>query len=701
MASVLVVEDRPENSYMLAFVLSKAGYEVHTKENGEAALAFLEKQAVNLIISDVLMPVMDGFQLCREIKRREALRDIPFVFYSSTYTEKGDQDLALSLGAAAYLVKPLESPALVEAVRQVLESAIQGKGGASGDLKESEESYLLEHNRRLIHKLQEKVSDLEKTTRDLESATRAKDLEMEERRRVEDALRASEARYRLIADHMGDVVWLWQMGSEYFTYVSPSVRRMTGFTPEEVMARPVRDSMVQASWEDMQDQLPRRIAELESGDEAARYGLMELDQPCRDGAFVPVEVVLRLLTDDSGKVVFVLGVSRDITERRKHMEAIQSRENLWRIAGRMAHLGGWRVDLRDKQVLWSDQVAAIHGLNSIETLDLDSCLQFYAPEWRDRMRMVFEACVRDGVPYDEQMEIIRSDGERVWVRTVGEAVRDGAGEIIAAHGAFQDITAQKDIEASITMLNSHLEQKVLERTAQFEASNRELEAFASSVSHDLKAPLRVIKGFSEALMEDHGHQLPHEGKDLLGRVLSEAGRMEALIDDLLRLSRVGQQEILLDEINVSELSHFIAGSFSLIEPERKVMWEVEPDIQVRGDRVLLRVLMENLLGNAWKFTAKKTESLIQVKRRRSEPGWTSFCICDNGAGFDPLHADRLFAPFQRLHSYDEFPGTGIGLAIVRRVANRHGAKVVAEGHVGEGTCILLSFPDAGHGPLDA
>ena len=223
--------------------------------------------------------------------------------------------------------------------------------------------------------------------------------------------------------------------------------------------------------------------------------------------------------------------------------------------------------------------------------------------------------------------------------------------------------------------------------------NKELETFSYSVSHDLRAPLRTIDGFSQALLEEHGDQLGTTGQDYLRRVRSSAQRMSELIDDLLKLSRVERTELHREPVDLSQMGGRIGDLLATSDPDRSVAFVVEHGLVAGADAGLIQILLENLLGNAWKFTTKASSARVELGSLQKD-GHTTFYVKDNGAGFDPQYAGRLFAPFQRLHSDDEFPGTGIGLATVSRIVTRHGGRVWAEGMVDGGATVYFTLPSS-------
>jgi signal transduction histidine kinase len=254
----------------------------------------------------------------------------------------------------------------------------------------------------------------------------------------------------------------------------------------------------------------------------------------------------------------------------------------------------------------------------------------------------------------------------------------------------QRTAALRQSAEEIRELNAELEQRVADRTARLTAVNKELEAFSYSVSHDLRAPLRTLDGFSQALLEDYAEKLDENAKNYLNRIRAASQRMGQLIDDLIQLSRLARSEIQTEQVNLSEIASQFAAELRARHMERQVEFVIMEGLAVRGDQRLLRIALANLLENAWKFSSKKAHSCIEFGKAQHN-GRDAFFVRDNGAGFDMAYADKLFGAFQRLHSMTEFDGTGIGLATVQRIINRHDGDIWAEGAVGQGATFYFSL----------
>jgi signal transduction histidine kinase len=259
---------------------------------------------------------------------------------------------------------------------------------------------------------------------------------------------------------------------------------------------------------------------------------------------------------------------------------------------------------------------------------------------------------------------------------------------------MDEMTERRQAEAALRELNVSLEQRVNDRTAELLAANKELEAFSYSVSHDLRAPLRAMDGFSMALLEDSAGKLDETAQGYLRRIRAGSQRMAELIDDLLNLSRITRAEMRRERVDLTAMAEEIGAEFKVSCPDRQVELVVTRAMVVRADGPMLRVVLNNLLGNAWKYTARCAQARIEVGAQEQD-GKRVFFVRDNGAGFDMAYVGKLFGAFQRLHSAQEFEGTGIGLALVQRIIHRHGGCVRAEGAVGQGATFYFTLEEKG------
>jgi signal transduction histidine kinase len=429
---ILSVDDKVENLYLLESMLKGAGcgYEVLSAHNGVEALQKLEQEKFDLIISDILMPQMDGFELCHQVKTRESLSHIPFIFYTATYTEKKDEELGLRLGASRFLIKPVDPDQFLATLREVIDDYRSGHLQSPPAPAEPEEVLLKSYNGRLVRKLDRKVEQLEQVTQQLQAALKEK--------------------------------------------------------------------------------------------------------------------------------------SREVVERE---------------------------------------------------------------------------------------------------------------------------TAEQEVRR----LNTELDERVRLRTAELAAANEDLQTFAYAVSHDLRAPLRAILSFGEILATDSRDKLDEQDRTFLDKMQFEAQRMAQLIDALLQLSTATRGQLQREPVDLSQLALEIGAELRREQPNRQVDFCVRPGMVAQGDPVLLRSVLRNLLGNAWKFTAGSAQARLEFGQEK-QGDKSAYFVSDNGVGFDMKTAGKLFLPFHRLHDSSEFPGTGIGLATVQQIIRRHGGNVWAKSAPGKGATFYFTLP---------
>ncbi len=840
MSHVLIVDDLEESRYLLQTLLEGNGYRVTAAANGLNALAAARRAPPDVIVSDVLMPTMDGFALCRAWMQESTLSGIPFIFCSATYTDPEDQRFALALGAVRYLIKPLEAEVFLAELKTVLQEwAKRPAPGPASPLDEP--AFYALHDAALARKLERKITQLEATNR---------------------KLRESEERYRDLVENSHDLICTHDLDGKLLT-VNAAVARLSGYSREALLSMNLADLLTRGA----RDRFAAYLAEIRST--GAARGLLHIRTAGGETRWWEYDNTLRT---EGVPAPVVRGMAHDVTERRAADARIQRLNNLYaalsqcneaitrsgseeelfpQVCRDAVEFGGMKMAwiglldeatqrvkpvaaygegveylepieisadagstfgcgtvgtaLRGKRPVWcqdypNDPMTApwhelgaragwgsaatlplykngtvvgafvlfsgeinafdevVRGLLVNMALDVSYALDHF---FRESERSKAEAALRESeARFRDLFEcnplpIFALDKETLRFITVNQATiekygysreeflamtildlqaaedrarvdaelreqyargpdeiahRDRRhvtkdGRIIFAHIVAQpirlggrqarlvtvsDVTERRLHEAALRHLNEDLERRVEERTRALQSANQELEAFSYSVSHDLRTPLRAINGFSRLLEQDYAGQIDAHGRDMLNRVAAGAETMGHLIDDLLDLSRISRREIRIGPVDLSALAREVAGELQAAEPARSAEWVIAPRLTTQGDPGLLRVLLQNLLGNAWKYSSRREAARIEFGLDEKD-GRAAYFVRDNGAGFDMAHAGKLFGAFQRLHASAEFPGSGIGLATVARIIRRHGGEIWAEGRVGEGATFYFTL----------
>jgi PAS domain S-box-containing protein len=384
---------------------------------------------------------------------------------------------------------------------------------------------------------------------------------------------------------------------------------------------------------------------------------------------------------------------QDISESKRTQAALRNSEARLKEAQRLARIGSWERDYVGDRLIWSEEIFRIFELDPAACVpSFQLLMQVVHPDDRDPLNEAFQEALRTRRPYDFVHRVVLPDGRLKYVRELCETEYDGD-RPVRSMGTVQDITDVRTAENALQRLNEELEARVAERTRDLALVNRELEAFAYSVSHDLRTPLRSIDGYANLLQEDCGAALTAEGRSHLKRIQTSARRMGQLISDLLTLAHLGRADMRHEPVDLSRLARIIASELERSDASRSVDWRIEEGLQVVADPGLMRVVLQNLLGNAWKYTSQTPRAQVSFTQQRRNDGTVEYCVRDNGAGFDMAYVEQLFQPFKRLHAHHEFEGSGVGLATVSRVIQRHGGEVRGEGAVGQGALFCFSLPE--------
>lgn len=529
------------------------------------------------------------------------------------------------------------------------------------------------HKQALDAAIAEQTAELRERYARLES-------EVARRTRTEAALRSSEARLKEAQGLARLGSWEWDTITGRLTW-SDELYRIFGVEPGEL--EPTYEDYIRRVHPDDRPGVEARIAEALEQDMAIEH---EYRVVWPDGSIHYIRGLRKVVSDDTGSPVRMLGTAQDVTDIREAENALRRSERKYRALLETASDGIALADLDGRFLDANRCLLESLGYTEEEFRGL-KVTDIHPPGEAARLDEAFGAICQEGHSLVEH-QVLRRDGSTYPAEVAGTLVDLDDQQV--ALGVFRDITERKRLETALRRYSDELAQEVARRTAELTSALQELESFSYSVSHDLRAPLRAVDGFGQALEEDYGDTLDADALGYVQRMRAAAERMAQLIDDLLALSRLGRRELERRHLDLSGLATEVVDELLLAEPGREVEVTIQPGLVVEADPTLMRALLTNLIGNALKFTRDADPARVELDARE-DGGQTVYRVRDNGAGFDMAHSDQLFLPFHRLHHPDEFPGNGIGLATVKRIVGRHGGRIWAEAAPGQGAAFYFTL----------
>ena len=742
---VLVVDNSPGLLDKTIIALKDTGFQTFSASNGAECIEVLHNERPYLILLDEILPDINGSDLIRKIKDDPEFSSVHIILFFSSKTSSDNISDRLEEGADGYIIRPVSNRELlarVEAAKRIITAGRALKACIDSpkdmivlaidlqynylafnnyhknvmlkaygtnvkvgmnllkcmkgeeDIKKAKANYYRAMKGE-SHVTIEKYGEIDRQyyetrynpvyneNNEITGAT-AFSFSVTERVMMHDSLIENELLLKesQAVARLGSFVWnlpsgLWRNSDildNIFGIDENYIRSFEGWI-----------NLVHPDWQDiMTDYVLKEVLGKHKRFDKEYEIIRQTDREKRW-----VHELAELKLDDNNQPLNLIGTISDITDRRLTEDALKISESVYKKMVENSPLGMHFYELSEegKLIFISANRAADKILNTDNSQFIGKTIQeAFPPLNQTEVPQRYSEVAEKGIVWSTE-QITYSDDNISGAFEV-KAFQTNPRKMVAV---FSDITRRKLAEEQIKKLNVELEQRVNERTAQLEDANKELQAFAYSVSHDLRAPLRAIDGFSKFLLENSGKKLDPEGKRLLDMIRTNTQKMDHLIVDILALSRVSRSELNISGIDMTSMAVSMLNEVASAEIQKKIDIFIDTLPEAKGDPTYLKLVWVNIISNAIKFSSHKKRPKIEI-RGYSENDSNVYFVKDNGVGFDPRYADKLFGAFQRLHNNDEFEGTGVGLAIVQRIIQRHGGKVWAEGKVGKGAKIYFSIP---------
>jgi len=661
-ATILVVDDRAPDRELLVYLLDHAGYRVIEAADGAEALRLAQAECPDLVISDVLLPEMDGYEFVRQLRSRPSIAGTTVIFYTAVFNEQEARNLARDLGVTQLLTKPTAPEKILEIVSQMLGVKCIPKSSALP------EHFVGKHHQLLVEKLLKQ----------------------------NEALRQSEDLFRLLAENATDMIFRFRLHpSRAWEYVNPAATAILGYSPQDFYEHP--ELLFDVAHPDSRKELESYINE-RSIPERMPGRPIQIRLIHKDGSAVWVEISVTSLRDDTGNVVALQGIARNITKHREMLEETRrARDELEkRVEERTAELRkanemlSSQADLLDlahdailvrdpdgKILYWNSGAEETYGWGKDEALGkiAQTLLQTQFPKPLEEIKLD----ILTGGQWEGELHHVTRDGRRIVVASRWATQRDVTDNPSVILEINRDITEKKRGEEAIESYMARLER-----------SNHDLQEFAYIASHDLQEPLRTVSSFVQLLERRYKGKLDADADEFISYAVEGARRMQSLIKDLLQYSRIGTQGNPFEPTDMETVYNQVISSLKTSIEETGALISHDPLPTLQADPSQLAQLLQNLIGNGLKFRSQENPA-IHISAKACTGEWL-FSVKDNGIGIDREYSERIFQIFQRLHSKEEYPGTGIGLAICRRIIEQHGGKIWVKSVPGKGATFYFTVP---------